>query len=94
MVLPEWSDPDRRAAALDWVARDIRAYNPRRTTPTRSELQVLTCLSHGMTRAMAADALGLGVETVKSHLRSARQRLGAKDSTHAVAIAIRLGMIR
>lgn len=93
MLLPEWSDPARRDDALDRVAAAVFGPFPRRLRPSNGELRVLECLSHGMTAPMAAEALGVSVETVKSHLRSARRRLAAKNSTHAVTLAIRLGMI-
>ena len=94
VVLPEWSNPSRRADALDRVAAVVFTHPPRRQTPTRAELRVLECMSHGMTTPMAADALGLSVETVKTHLRAARLRLAAKNTAHAVALVIRMGLIR
>lgn len=93
MVLPEWSDPSRRAAALERAVAVVFTH-PRRQKPTRAELRVLECVSHGMTTPMAADALGLSVETVKTHLRAARLRLAAKNTAHAVALTIRMGLIR
>jgi DNA-binding CsgD family transcriptional regulator len=38
---------------------------------------------------MAAEVLGKSIYTVRRQLRSARGRLGAKNTTHAVAIAFR-----
>ena len=61
--------------------------------PTEHELRVLTCLSHGLTLAQAAEVLGVGFETVRTQAKTARLRLGAKNTTHAVATALRLEMI-
>jgi len=59
--------------------------------PTFAELTVLAFLSHGLTVPMIADTLE--IHTVKSEVRSARYRLKAKNTTHAVAIAVRRGLI-
>ena len=60
---------------------------------TQRELQVLGCLARGMRSPQVAEELGISVETVKTHLRLVRPKLGARNSTHAVAIAWRAGMI-
>jgi DNA-binding CsgD family transcriptional regulator len=44
-------------------------------------------------RKEIAHAMGLGEETVRNHLSRARYRLRALNTTHAVAIAIRRGII-
>ncbi len=62
--------------------------------PSPAELRALEGLSYGLTRGMFAELYGLSSETVASQLRSARFKLAAKNSTHAVAIAIRRGLIR
>ena len=59
-----------------------------------SELRVLEAISRGLTIEMAADVLGVGHETVKSQIKSARYRLKAKNITHACCEAIRLGLIK
>ena len=89
MSLPEWDDPDRRADALDRVADALGRYEQ----PTRRQIDVLRCLSHGMTEQMAADVLGIGHQTVRKLARQARSRLAAKTATHAVAVAIRRGLL-
>jgi DNA-binding NarL/FixJ family response regulator len=61
--------------------------------PTFAELTVLAFLSHGLTVPMIADTLEISIHTVKSEVRSARYRLKAKNTTHAVAIAVRRGLI-
>jgi DNA-binding CsgD family transcriptional regulator len=93
MSLPEWSDDDRRNDALLRVAIAVLEADPERATPTPAELDVLRCLSHGMTPAMAADALGRAHSTVASQVKSARRRLAAKNESHAVALALRRALI-
>jgi DNA-binding CsgD family transcriptional regulator len=58
------------------------------------ERDVLLLLSHGCTLAQAADALGIGYETARSHRQRARFKLRAKNVTHTVALALRLGAIQ
>lgn len=58
------------------------------------ERQVLLAVGDGgLQSAEAAAALGLAVETVKSHLRTIRAKLRAKTTAQAVARAIRAGLI-
>jgi DNA-binding NarL/FixJ family response regulator len=62
---------------------------------SKRELQILELLSHGTTLAQAADSLGIGFETAKQPSRNAaRFKLRAKNTTHAVATALRKGLIR
>ena len=90
---PDWDDPDRADKALERLLARVRSDRPVRTTPTPHELRVLLCVSHGMTNQMVAETVGCGIESVKSHLKNAQHRLAAKNRAHAVAIALREGMI-
>lgn len=60
---------------------------------SKREKEVLVALSHGLGRQGSADALGVDLETIKTHTTRARRKLRAKDTTHAVAIALRTGLI-
>lgn len=62
-------------------------------TLTPRELSVLRLLSLGKRTAAIATHLGLGEETVRSHLKKAQRKLGVSDRTHAVADAMRLRLI-
>lgn len=62
-----------------WIAKDL---SPR-------EKQVILAASFGLTNKLIGEAYGLAEETIKSHMRRIRLKLGAKDRTHAVAIALR-----
>lgn len=66
----------------------------RRFRLTPPELRVLTCISHGMTYEMAANTLGVSRNTVISQRETAVLKLRAKTTTHAVAQAIRQGLIQ
>jgi DNA-binding NarL/FixJ family response regulator len=60
---------------------------------TRRQRQILQMLSDGGTTTAAARELGLSEETVKTHTKHALARLGARNRTHAVAIALRESLI-
>ena len=60
---------------------------------TGREREVLTLLAQGLQLDEIAQRLGIGSETVRTHVRKATGRLGAANRTHAVAIAIRLDLI-
>jgi len=60
---------------------------------TPRELAVLRLASLGRTTQEAAKLLGIGEETVRSHLKKAQEKLRARNRTHAASEAIRRHMI-
>jgi DNA-binding CsgD family transcriptional regulator len=60
---------------------------------TGREREVLVLLAQGLQLDEIAARLGIGSETVRTHVRKAGERLGAANRTHAVAIAIRQKLI-
>ena len=60
---------------------------------TQRELEILTAVSNGHTYIRVARAMFLSVHTVKAHMEHIRGKLGARNGVHAVAIAIREGII-
>jgi two-component system, NarL family, response regulator len=56
---------------------------------TRRQREILQLLANGESTTVAARELDLSEETVKTHTKNALARLGAKNRTHAVAIAVR-----
>lgn len=60
---------------------------------TPRELAVLRLLSNGKRIRESAQLLGLGEETVRSHLKKAQAKLGVNDTAHAVSQAMRLHLI-
>lgn len=56
---------------------------------TRRQRQILQLLADGESTTVAARELGVSEETVKTHTKQTFARLGAKNRTHAVAIALR-----
>ena len=58
------------------------------------ETRALEAASRGLEAQMIADTYCVGVETVKTQLKAARLKLRAKNTTHAVAEALRRGLIQ
>ena len=54
---------------------------------------MLGLLADGLAHEEIAQRLGIGSETVRTHVRKASSRLGASTRTQAVATALRLGLI-
>ena len=57
------------------------------------ELTVLTLVAEGMTNHEVGADLGISADTVKTHIARTLDKLNARDRTHAVARALRLGLI-
>jgi two-component system, NarL family, response regulator len=60
---------------------------------TRRQREILQLLADGESTTVAARQLGLSEETIKTHTKNLLARLGARNRTHAVAIAIRESLI-
>jgi len=60
---------------------------------TAQQLKTLHYTSHGLRERECAEAMGITVDGVKTNLTRARRNLRAKNTAHAVAIALRLGLI-
>jgi DNA-binding NarL/FixJ family response regulator len=73
------------------IASTVRKRDRRRASGelTQRELAVLRFASDGKAMEEIASALGLCMETVRSHFKTARKKLRARNRTHAVAVAMR-----
>lgn len=60
---------------------------------TPREVEVLSLVARGLGNKEVGHQLGTAPGTVKAHVQSILSKLGAKDRTHAVAIAIRRGIL-
>jgi DNA-binding NarL/FixJ family response regulator len=65
-----------------------------RESLTNRENDVLQLLAKGCCNKLIARALGIGVGTVKTHVKGLMSKLNATARTHAVAIAAQRGLIR
>ncbi|WUR13263.1 response regulator transcription factor [[Empedobacter] haloabium] len=57
------------------------------------ELAVLACAAGGNGNKQIGVRLGIAEDTVKAHMRTILAKLGAHDRTHAVAIAVKRGIL-
>jgi DNA-binding NarL/FixJ family response regulator len=82
-------------AALDQERFVDPAVPPRgsRGKLTKRQREILQLLANGESTAVAARELDLSEETIKTHTKNVLARLGARNRTHAVAIALRESLI-
>jgi DNA-binding CsgD family transcriptional regulator len=85
------------AACLSEPGQDARSLRPARARRagqlTRREQESLRLVAHGMTTTAAAEQLGISPETVRTHVRNAMNKLGARTRAQAIAVAMRDGEI-
>ena len=60
---------------------------------TPRELEVLRLIRDGYKNKQIADELSISENTVNFHIKNLVDKLGAKDRTHAVTIAVRRGLL-
>jgi DNA-binding NarL/FixJ family response regulator len=63
-------------------------------TLSAREVEVLALVAAGNRNRDIGEQLSIAEDTVKVHLRHIRKKVGAKDRTEAIAIAVRRGIIR
>ncbi|OEZ00384.1 MULTISPECIES: response regulator transcription factor [Stenotrophomonas] len=61
---------------------------------TSRELSILSALAQGWENKRIANTLGISAETVKSHLARIFEKIGARNRTEAIHIALRRGLVR
>ena len=60
---------------------------------SKREMEVLILIKDGQRNPEIADTLGLSTKTIENHVRSILQKLGAKNRTEAVVIALKQSII-
>jgi two-component system nitrate/nitrite response regulator NarL len=80
-------------AGRTYVDPALRRPSSRSSSLTEREVEVLSLLADGLRHDEIGTRLGIGSETVRTHLRKASDRLGAATRTQAVATALRQGLI-
>ena len=75
------------------VSQQLNGFFPE-VALTPREVDVLSLIARGFGNKEVGDVLGTAPGTVKAHVQSILGKLGAKDRTHAVTMAIRRGILR
>ncbi|HLF28201.1 MAG TPA: helix-turn-helix transcriptional regulator [Anaerolineae bacterium] len=57
------------------------------------QCRILAGMAQGMLRSEVGEQLGLSIHTVRNHLIAIHRKLGAHNTTHAVALALVRGYI-
>lgn len=57
------------------------------------QVELLQAIADGSTTSQAAAMLGITVKTAHNHLAAAYRRLDVQNLTHAVLVALRLGLV-
>jgi DNA-binding CsgD family transcriptional regulator len=60
----------------------------------KHHIKILALAANGYTNEEIAQAMWVGLETVKTHWQRMKRRMGARDRTHCVAIAMMRGWIQ
>lgn len=84
-------------AGKRWLPPEVEqklAERERGETLSPRETEILELLSLGEANKQIAATLGIGEETVKSHVKNILGKLRVRDRTEAVTVAMRRGIIR
>jgi DNA-binding CsgD family transcriptional regulator len=97
-----WNPPSPSSRIADHILDDLTEVDAERSRGSRHDdhrasstalsprqRTALTLTAVGMTAPKAAQAMDVSPETIRSHLKHARHRLGAATVAQAVAIALR-----
>jgi DNA-binding CsgD family transcriptional regulator len=72
---------------------DLEQFAPAASTLSQRESQVLVLISAGLTTTQIADRLGMSSKTVENRKQSIFSKLGVQNQSHAVAVAMRTGLL-
>jgi DNA-binding CsgD family transcriptional regulator len=89
-----WNPPAPDDRVLNHILDDINSLPGTSTLVlSKTERESLELVSEGLSESEQASRLGLSKHTIQTRLRRVRQKLGARNTTHAVALGITLGVI-
>ena len=61
---------------------------------TKREFELLELVAEGLSNQAIGQKLSISVNTVKYHMKSILQKMGAQNRTEAVMLAIRAGILK
>jgi DNA-binding NarL/FixJ family response regulator len=77
------------AVVRDLSPAPVSSEGPQQLNLTEREQDVLRCIVNGRSYQQAADDLGIGVDTVRTHIRNLYRKLQVHSVAEAVSVAIR-----
>ncbi|MEW6476190.1 MAG: response regulator transcription factor [Actinomycetota bacterium] len=83
-------NPSRAAVPADRVVN----LDERRPLLSHREIQVLGEIGAGSTTRLVAEAMGISPKTVENHKQRIFAKLGVQNQAHAVAVAMRQGLLQ
>jgi DNA-binding NarL/FixJ family response regulator len=86
-------DPEVTQNLASRIPASARQIAPALDDLTPRELEVLRMLAEGLGNREMASRLGISDHTVKFHISSILDKLGASSRTEAVTMGIRMGII-
>jgi DNA-binding NarL/FixJ family response regulator len=84
---------DRGLRYLPHVALDRMAERMPSVDLTPREAEVLTCITQGRSNREIAEELGIAEKTVRIHVSSVLDKMGARDRTQATIYALQRGLV-
>jgi DNA-binding NarL/FixJ family response regulator len=90
-----WIPPRLLTTLIDVLTKDERRrrnLEAQFETLTPREMDVLTCLVHGLGRAQIAGRLNISMNTVRTHVQNMLDKLGVHSTLAAVVLARRAGI--
>lgn len=84
---------DRGLRYLPHLALDRLAERTPTVELTSREAEVLTCITKGLSNREIAEQLGIAEKTVRIHVSSMLDKMGARDRTQATIYAIQRGLV-
>jgi len=73
---------------------EIIADHPLTEPLSAREMEILTCIAHGMSNKEIALALGISHQTVKNHVTAVLHKLHVSDRTQAALLSLQYGWVR
>jgi len=98
----EWlATLQKKAATWTKMANTVRhkfiaenpVFNHQEVRLSKNEQEVLEYISNGLTRDEIADSMNISTNTIKVVIRTLYSKLGARNSAHAIHIAMQKGLI-
>jgi DNA-binding CsgD family transcriptional regulator len=93
LIAEGWNPPLPSERVVDKLARTMDSFRPEVDLPTESSTRCLYLAAEGYSIKETAELLGLSPYTVMDHRKHYIRRLGARNTTHAVVIALRRGLL-